>query len=104
MEKELYVGNLLLRFLLSIPYSNFVIDETSGAHEEEHPFESGSHGEKLGFGVYSFNNLFNHACFNNVINHFHKDTNVAYAIRTIKAGEKVSNNSIIYRVYLRRFS
>lgn len=94
-EKELYAGHLLLRFLLSLLYNNFVIDQTSGVHQEEHPFEPGTHAEKIGYGLYAFNNLFNHACENNVVNHFHKDTNVSYAIKTIKAGEQVCN-SIFY--------
>lgn len=48
--------------------------------------------ERIGVGVFSFINLFNHSCYENVHRACHGSTIVLSALRSIKKGEQLFIN------------
>ncbi|XP_003487532.1 SET and MYND domain-containing protein 4 [Bombus impatiens] len=89
-DGELYIGSLILHNLMLIQFNAHEISEL--AVPKGSNILAKAKSKFIGGGVYSTVSLFNHSCNPGIIRYFIGTTMVVRAIRTIPAGEEISEN------------
>ncbi|XP_017766370.1 PREDICTED: SET and MYND domain-containing protein 4-like [Eufriesea mexicana] len=89
-DGELYIGGLILRYLMLIQFNAHEISELAIPRVKNMLAKGKS--VFIGGGIYPTVALFNHSCNPGIIRYFVGTTMVVRAIRSIPAGEEVSEN------------